>query len=120
MANLGWVRCNDNVADVLRRGAWYPVAEELADGRVAVEIRGRRVWLNRADISVRADPPEHWSIVVRTGVLRPTLSGQGREVTNTYAVCPRCHARQDFTSKPATLRCAGCDATSPVDWSETC
>ena len=120
MAKLGWARCSGNVADVLRRGAWYPIAEESPDGRVAVDVHGRRVWLSRADLSVRHDPPERWSIVVRTGVLRPTLGGQGRDVVNTYAVCPHCHERQDFTGKPATLRCVRCDATSPVDWSETC
>src|SRR2546427_2202493 len=31
---LGWARCADNVADVLRRGAWYPVVEESGDGHV--------------------------------------------------------------------------------------
>jgi len=32
MATFGWARCTDNVADVLRRGAWYPIVEESADG----------------------------------------------------------------------------------------
>ncbi len=103
---LGWARCADNVADVLRRGAWYPVVEELADGH--------------AEVTVRVEPPDHWSVVVRTGVLRPTLGGKGMEVVTTYAVCPLCHYRQDFAGKPATLRCVRCGATSPVDWTETC
>jgi hypothetical protein len=79
MAKLGWARCTDNVADVLRRGAWYPIVEQSADGHVVVEVRGRGVRLARADLSVREDPPDRWSIVVRTGVLRPTLDGRGRE-----------------------------------------
>src|ERR1041384_7351452 len=33
-------------------------------------------------------PPDHWSIVARTGVLRPTLGGRGGDVVTTYAVCP--------------------------------
>ena len=32
MATFGWARCTDNVADVLRRGAWYRIVEESANG----------------------------------------------------------------------------------------
>ena len=119
---LGWARCADNVADILRRGAWYPIVEESPDGHVVVEVRQQRVRLPRGDVTVRAEPPDHWSIVARTGVLRPTLGGGGRgsDVATTYAVCPLCHYRQDFAAKPATLKCVRCGATSPVDWNETC
>jgi hypothetical protein len=120
MAKLGWARCTDNVADVLRRGAWYPIVEESADGHVVVEVRGRGVRLARADLSVRENPPDRWSIVVRTGVLRPTLDGRGREMVSTYAVCPHCHERRDFADNPPNLACTRCGATSPVDWSGTC
>src|SRR5207237_8849150 len=75
---LGWARCADNVADILRRGAWYPIVEESPDGQVVVEVRQQRVRLARADVTVRAEPPDHWSVVARTGVLRPTLGGGGR------------------------------------------
>ena len=120
MTKLGWARCTDNVADVLRRGAWYPIVEESNDGHLVVEVRGRGVRLARADLNVREDPPDRWSIVVRTGVLRPTLDGRGREVVSTYAVCPHCHERRDFTGNPPNLACTRCGATSPVDWSSTC
>src|SRR2546422_8920758 len=38
---LGWARCADNVADILRRGAWYPIVEESADeiGRASCRER---------------------------------------------------------------------------------
>lgn len=120
MASLGWARCADSVADVLRRGAWYPIVEQSPDGHVVVAVRGRSVRLSRDHVKVRQDHPERWSIVFRAGVLRPTLDGRGREVVNTYAVCPQCHERQDFAGKPATIRCARCGAASEVDWSETC
>lgn len=120
MAKLGWARCNDNVADILRRGAWYPILEETGDGHVVVSVREQRVRLSLVDVHVRPDPPESWSVVVRTGVLRPTLGGKGKEVVSTYAVCPRCHERQDFTGKPTTLKCTRCGSTAPVDWSEIC
>src|SRR5438445_189981 len=75
---IGWARCLDNVADVLRRGAWYPIVEATAD-KVVIEVRQRPVRLSRIDVSVRDTPPDHWSIVVRTGVLRPTLGGREGE-----------------------------------------
>ena len=117
---IGWARCLDNVADVLRRGAWYPIVEATAD-KVVIEVRQKPVRLSRIDVSVRAAPPDRWSIVVRTGVLRPTLGGrEGEDVITTYAVCPHCQERQDFKGKPDALRCTRCSRESKVDWSETC
>ncbi len=114
-----WARCLDNVADVLRRGAWYPVLEETPDGKVVLEVRQKPVRLSLVDVRVREIPPDHWSVVVRTGVLRPTLGG-GQDVVTTYAVCPHCLERQDFSGRPASLKCTRCAQVSPVDWSETC
>jgi hypothetical protein len=116
----GWARCLDNVADVLRRGAWYPIVDEAGD-KVVLEVRKKPVRISRLDVAVRETPPDEWSVVIRTGVLRPTLGGrEGEEVTTTYAVCPHCHERRDFTGKPATLTCTRCRKESKVDWSETC
>jgi hypothetical protein len=116
---LGWARCLDNVADVLRRGAWYPIVDETPDGKVVVEVRQKPVRLSRIDVTVRDTPPDRWSVVVRTGVLRPTLGG-GLDVVTTYAVCPHCHERQDFNGKPARIKCTRCARESEVDWSATC
>jgi len=121
VAPRGWARCLDNVADVLRRGAWYPIIDETSDGKVVIEVRQKPVRLSRIDVTVRETAPDHWSIVVRTGVLRPTLGGRGGEdVITTYAVCPHCHERQDFSGKPDALTCTRCKNKSRVDWSETC
>src|SRR5207249_7195924 len=108
---LGWARCADNVADILRRGAWYPVIEESPDGHVVVEVRTERVRLSPADLEIRTEAPDHWSVVVRTAVLRPTPGGKGMEGVGTYAACPLCHYRQDFAGKPPNLRCVRCGAT---------
>jgi len=120
MAPLGWARCTDSVADVLRRGAWYPIVEDPGDGQVVLGVRDQRVRFSRVDLRVRPDPPDHWSVVTRTGFLRPTLGGKGREVTTTYAVCPQCQERQEFTDKPAVLVCTRCGASAPVDWTTPC
>jgi len=74
---LGWARCAADVADVLRRGAWYPVIEESPDGHLVVEVRNQRVRLRRGDVEIRTEVPDHWSVVVRTAVLRPTPGGDG-------------------------------------------
>jgi hypothetical protein len=116
----GWARCLDNVADVLRRGAWYPILDESGD-KVVLEVRKKQVRISRIDVDVRDTPPDLWSVVVRTGVLRPTLGGrEGEGLTTTYAVCPHCQERQDFTGRPATLKCTRCNREAKVDWSETC
>ena len=76
MARRGWARITDSVADILRRGAWYPVVDETPDGHVVVDVRqGVQVRLKREDVTMRSEPPTTWSVVVRTGVLRPTLGG---------------------------------------------
>lgn len=119
-----WARCTSGVADILRRGAWYAVIGALDPEGVLLEVRGHRVRFPRADLVIRPGPPARWSIVVRTGVLRPTLGGErGRELITTYAVCPYCANRQDLPDrprKPSSLTCAGCARESAIDWAETC
>jgi hypothetical protein len=122
MAERRWARITDSVADILRRGAWYPILEETADGQVVVDVReGLQVRLKLDDVTVRDEPPSRWSVVVRTGVLRPTLGGaKSSDLVMTYAVCPACHERQDFEGKPSKLKCTRCNRTAEVDWSATC
>src|SRR2546430_4312206 len=96
-------------------------SSDVCSSDLVVEVRQQRVRLPRSDVTIRTEVPDHWSIVARTGVLRPTLGGgRGSEVVTTYAVCPLCHYRQDFAGKPDSLKCVRCGASSPVDWSQTC
>lgn len=120
MASIGWARCADGVVDVLRRGAWYPIVEDSADGHVVVDVHGRPVRLPRTDLTVRPTPPECWSTVVRTAEVRLRVEGRGRERVRRYAVCPHCRERRDLPGNPLSLDCPRCGATSPVDWSLTC
>ncbi len=119
MASKGWARCLDSVADILRRGAWYPIVEETSE-HVVLDVHEKRIRLSRADLQVRLTAPDNWSIVVRTGVMRPTLGGNREAVTQTYAVCPTCNERQEFSGKPTLLRCTKCRGEASVDWSVTC
>jgi hypothetical protein len=102
------------MADVLRRGAWYPVLEESTD-EVVVEVDQQRLSLSRDEVRLRPDRPTSWSIVVRTGVMRPTLAGP--KLVTTYAVCPDCTGRQEFEGKPESMMCVRCRRAAEVDWS---
>jgi hypothetical protein len=112
----GWATGAPGLADVLRRGAWYPVLEEYADG-VLVEVDRQQMRFQADEVRVRADRPETWSIVIRTGVMRPTLAGP--KLVTTYAVCPDCSGRQEFDGRPETLMCVRCRRASKVDWDST-
>src|SRR5258708_32195502 len=109
MGTLGWARCIDSVADVMRRGAWYPILEETGDGHVVLDVHQRKLRLARQEIRVRKDPPSRWSSEVRTGGLRPTQGGgRDKEITTTYAGCPQCQQRQDSTGKAAHVAYQPC------------
>jgi len=112
-----WATGITGTADQLRRGAWYPVVEESSDGYVVLEVDTERVRVKRAEVKIRGDRPNTWSIVVRTGVMRPTLAGP--RLVNTYAVCPDCTGRQEFDGHPETLMCVRCRRAAKVDWDTT-
>ena len=56
MAFKGWARCLDSVADILRRGAWYPIVDDTGE-HVVLEVREKRVRMSRADLQLRLTPP---------------------------------------------------------------
>jgi hypothetical protein len=114
---VAWAQAAPGCADLLRRGAWYPIVKEEDEGHVVLDVDQQPVRVSREDLRIRLDRPETWSVVVRTGVMRPTLSGV--KLVTTYAVCPDCHARQEFEGHPDTLICARCRRAAKVDWSTT-
>ena len=119
MSNLGWARATNRTADVLRRGAWYPILEKTEDGRVVVvEVDQKPVRVSRVDVQVRQDEPLHWCVVYRAGVMRPTFGGATPPPT--YAVCPQCRERQEFDGKPELMVCKKCSKQAEVDWTDSC
>jgi hypothetical protein len=113
----GWATAAPGVADVLRRGAWYPILEEGPDGSILIEVDHMPLRFRREELRLRPERPDTWSVVVRTGVMRPTLSGL--KLVTTYAVCPDCTGRQEFEGQPETLMCVRCRHAAKVDWSTT-
>ncbi len=113
----GWAAGTAATADLLRRGAWYPVIEEAPDGTLLLQVDTEQVRVRAAEVRYRTERPDAWSIVVRTGVMRPTLVGP--RLVTTYAVCPDCTARQEFDGRPETLMCVRCRRAAKVDWDTT-
>lgn len=119
MSKLGWARSTGTAADVLRRGAWYPILEKTDDGQaVVVQVDERPVRVSRIEVQVRDEPPHSWCVVQRSGVMRPTWSGA--RIATVYAVCPNCRERQEFEGRPTELNCARCKKSAPVDWEDKC
>ena len=118
MTSPQWARLDKSGADLLRRGAWYPVVREAAPGELVLQVDRQEVTVASDLVRLRSDPPSHWAVVRRAGVMRPTWGGA--PVSPTYAVCPHCNERQDFAQRPEELECGRCGQTAPVDWSEVC
>lgn len=113
----GWATGTPKLGDSLRRGAWYPIKDYGDDGSVRIEVDHVLVSFSRDDLRIRPDKPASWSVVSRTGVMRPTLAGP--KLVTTYAVCPDCTGRQEFEGEPETLMCVRCRRAAPVDRSTT-
>jgi len=109
---LGWPPVR-HVADILRRGAWYPIVEE-ADGHVVVEVDRQRVRLPAATCDSDGGP-RPLSIVARTGGCSGHLGRAGEVTSSPPTRWSLCHYRQDFADN-RQLKCVRCGASSPVDW----
>jgi hypothetical protein len=111
-----WATGAPGKGDVLRRGAWYPVLEETPT-ELVIEVDHQPMRVPHEEVRVRADRPTMWSVVIRTGVMRPTLAGQ--KLVTSYAVCPDCTGRQEFEGEPESMMCTRCRRAAKVDWDTT-
>ena len=111
-----WATGAPGQGDVLRRGAWYPVLEETPT-ELVIEVDHQPMRVPHEEVRVRADRPTMWSVVIRTGVMRPTLAGQ--KLVTSYAVCPDCTGRQEFEGEPESMMCTRCRRAAKVDWDTT-
>lgn len=111
-----WATGAPGKGDVLRRGAWYPVLEETAT-ELVIEVDHQPMRVPHEEVRVRADRPTMWSVVIRTGVMRPTLAGQ--KLVTSYAVCPDCTGRQEIEGEPESMMCTRCRRAAKVDWDTT-
>src|SRR6185295_1940185 len=66
---LGWARpwalARPFTRPTPRAGAWYPIVGEAGDERVVLEIRGRRVAVQKKLLEIRAGRPDRITVVSR-------------------------------------------------------
>ncbi|MBE0591823.1 MAG: hypothetical protein IH616_05410 [Gemmatimonadales bacterium] len=116
-----WARVKRLGAHGLRRGAWYPVVNEVTAEMLVVDVAKQNVPVPRQLVDVSERAPGRWSIVSRNsaepGAERINAAGHPLE----YAVCPGCRSRVPFgPGRPEEMQCPNCQRRYPVDWDDRC
>ncbi len=115
-----WATARPFARPTPRAGAWYPVVGEASSGRVVLEVRGRRVAVQRRFLEIRPDRPNVFTVVVRTrGSVRMTERGEGAQGERVYAVCPYCTTRVRVLQDQPAVTCSRCGHRGAVAWWET-
>jgi len=100
-----------------RAGAWYPVVAEADHARVVLEIRGKRVAVQRHLVEIRDNRPDKFTVVNRPKT-DPGAGATG-DLGHSYAVCPSCNARVPLWGEPQVLTCGTCRHKGEVAYWET-
>ncbi|MFI5207381.1 MAG: hypothetical protein ACHQX4_05100 [Gemmatimonadales bacterium] len=100
-----------------RAGAWYPVVAEADQDRVVLEIRGKRVAVQKHLVEIRENRPDKFTVVNRPKADQD--AGEGGRLGRRYAVCPSCNARVPLWGEPPALTCGTCQHTGEVAYWET-
>lgn len=115
-----WATSRPYARPMPRAGAWYPVLGEANNDRVVLEIRGKKVAIQKKFLEIRDKRPETFTAVTRTrNTVSLVLQNRGHEVPRTYAVCPRCMNRVDAFNGQAAANCRSCGHAAEIAWWET-
>ncbi len=102
----------------LRRGAWYPVVNEMGStAMIVLDVRKHNVAVPRDMLVLSEVQPSMWTVVQwqdsQFGARRAIEENNGLA----YVVCPACQSRADM-APPDTphMKCAHCDGAYTVDW----
>ena len=101
-----------------RAGAWYRVLGRSEDGRLVLEIRGRRMAVLPHLVEFRERRPTRFTLVVRPRNT-PIPGHSNGDVGRIYAVCPSCNARVPLYGEPPTITCGTCHHRGEVAYWET-
>ncbi len=99
-----------------RAGAWYPILGEASGERVVLEIRGKRVAIQRRLLEIRDERPKVFTVIVRT---REAAAAVGAPISRIYAVCPVCTQRVEVLDEQAQAVCPQCGHHAEIAWWET-
>jgi len=120
---LGWARpwalARPFTRPTPRAGAWYPIVGEAGDERVVLEIRGRRVAVQKKLLEIRAERPDRITVVSRGVQEESPAAGKAWDLGRTYGVCPACGARIRLFGDVPNATCGECGHRGEVAWWET-
>lgn len=102
-----------------RAGAWYPVVGETSGDRAVLEIRGKRVAIQKKLLEIRRDRPKTFTVVVRTRSTVATVAATGIRIDLIYAVCPLCTERVRVQKSDKVTSCPECRHRAEIAWWET-
>lgn len=103
-----------------RAGAWYPVVGEASNERLVLDVRGKKVAIQKKFLEVRPDRPKVFTVVIRSReTAASVLSTSHREIDRVYAVCPECTNRVSILHNQPVATCRECSFRGDVAWWET-
>lgn len=121
---LGWARvwatAHPFARPVPRASAWYPVVGEASGERAVLEVRGKRVAIQRKLLEIRPKRPDVFTVVVRprdSAAKAPATGGSALGLC--YAVCPACTERVRVADRQTMATCPKCEHRAEIAWWET-
>lgn len=120
---IGWARvwaaAKPFARPMPRAGAWYPVLGETSGNRVVLQVRGKRVAVQKNLVEIRNDQPQAFTVVSHSRAQTAELrEAHGADVERVYAVCPVCAARVKVLEAQPMATCEKCDHLAKVAWWE--
>lgn len=91
---------------------------ETSGERAVIEVNGRKVAIAKRFLEMRADRPESFTAVIRGRNEPNPAHGTPDDLGPTYAVCPRCAARNRVSGRAPNLTCSACRHRGEVAWWE--
>ena len=120
---IGWARlwatARPFARPMPRAGAWYAVVGETTRDRAVLEVRGKRVAVQRTFLEIRPDRPSVFTVVVRSRATVDTVNTARGSIDRIYAVCPACTARVHVIEGQPMATCPRCGNHADVAWWET-
>ncbi len=115
-----WAAARPFARPTPRAGAWYPVVGETSGERAVLEVRGKRVAVEKKYLEIRPDRPQVFTIVARSReTAAMLLQTRGAGIERVYAVCPACTDRVHVLQNQEMATCHKCGHRGEVAWWET-
>jgi hypothetical protein len=103
----------------LRQGVWYEVIDPELGDRVVLQVRDRRVAVQRRHLEIRDSRPTRFTVVYMARNAFNPAAGTPGDLGRKYAVCPMCGVRLRLIGEPTTIQCKDCGHRGEVAWWET-